>query len=84
MPSFITIGSKLWALEGYKHTYIHHTTVSTPALGHRHLLCYNRRRYKRQTVTTPKSMICGVISVVGVLSVGRVQLALYPSLKRRL
>ena len=23
MPSFITIGSKLWALEGYKHTYIH-------------------------------------------------------------
>ena len=21
MPSFITIGSKLWALEGYKHTY---------------------------------------------------------------
>ena len=27
---------------------IHHTTVSTPALGHRHLRCYNRRRYKRQ------------------------------------
>ena len=23
MPSFITIGSKLWVLEGYKHTYIH-------------------------------------------------------------
>ena len=23
MPSFITIGSKLWALEAYKHTYIH-------------------------------------------------------------
>ena len=63
---------------------IHHTTVSTPALGHRHLRCYNSRRYKRQTVTTPKSMIGGVISVGGVLSVGREQLALYPSLKRRL
>ena len=23
MPSFMTIGSKLWALEGYKHTHIH-------------------------------------------------------------
>ena len=62
---------------------LHHTTVSTPALGHRHSRCCNRRRYKRLTVTTPKS-ICGVISVSGVLSVGRVHLALYPSLKRRL
>ena len=68
----------------YVSLYVHHTTVSTPAMGHRHLRCYNRRRYKRQTVTTPKSMMCGVISVGGVLSVGRVQLALYPSLKRRL
>ena len=47
--------------------HIHHTTVSTPALGNRHLQCYNRRLYKRQTVTTPKSMICCVISVGGII-----------------
>ena len=28
MPSFMTIGSKLWALEGYKHTYIDSPSVT--------------------------------------------------------
>ena len=61
----------------YTVKWLHHMTVIMPALGHRHLRRYNRRSYKRQTVIRPKSIRCGIISVGGVLSVGRVQSVAY-------